>query len=56
MIKTIYKDKILFETDIKDENKFEKTIKTPEVGKLQFFLFIIIFVTLFIRLLNTFPW
>ncbi|WDF24438.1 hypothetical protein PSC67_10425 [Fusobacterium nucleatum] len=56
VIKTIYKDKILFETNIKDENKFEKTIKTPEVGKLQFFLFIIIFVTLFIRLLTTFPW
>jgi hypothetical protein len=56
VIKTIYKDKILFEIGSKDENKFESTIKKPEVGKLQMIFFTIIIIALIFRLFNTFPW
>lgn len=56
VIKGIYKDKILFETDLECENKFEATIKKPEVGTLQKLVFSIIFIALFVRFCQTFPW
>lgn len=56
VIKEIYKDKILFETSLEDENKFETTINKPEIGKLQKLIFSIILVVLFIRFFQTFPW
>ena len=55
MIKNIYKDKILFEVDSDEENKFEKTIKKPEVGKLQKVIFTAIIITLFTRLFLVLP-
>lgn len=56
VIKTIYKDKILFEIDSKDEKKFESTIKKPKVGKLQIIFFTMTIIVLFLRLCKTFPW
>ncbi|WP_300385201.1 hypothetical protein, partial [Clostridium sp.] len=56
VIKKIYKDKILFETDFKNENKFESTIKKPEVGTLQIWIFITILIMLLVRFIYTFPW
>lgn len=55
VIKNIYKDKILFEVDSDEENKFEKTIKKPEVGKLQKVIFTAIIITLFTRLFLVLP-
>jgi hypothetical protein len=55
VIKNIYKDKILFEVDSDEENKFEKTINKPEVGKLQKFIFTAIIITLFVRLFLALP-
>lgn len=55
VIKKIYKDKILFEVDSDDENKFEETIKKPQVGKLQKFIFTAIIITLFARLFVALP-
>lgn len=56
VIKTIYKDKILFQTEEADEKKFEKTIKRPKVGKLQIAVFSLILMLLFWRFIQTFPW
>lgn len=55
VIKDIYKDKILFEVDSDNDNKFEKIIKKPQVGKLQIIIVIIIIVTLFVRLFYALP-
>lgn len=55
VIKEIYKDKILFETNT-HENKFEDMISEPKVGKLHTLVFILIIVVLFIRLHFTCPW
>lgn len=56
VIKGIYKDKILFEIGLEDENKFETTINRPEIGKLQKLIFSIILTVLFARFFQTFPW
>lgn len=56
VIKKIYKDKILFENESKEDGKFESTISKPKIGKLQKTVFIVILVLLFIRFLKTFPW
>lgn len=56
VIKKIYKDKILFETDLENENKFENTIKRPQIGKLQVVVLSIILVILFARFFYTLPW
>lgn len=50
VIKRIYKDKILFEVDSNDGNKFEKIIKEPKVGRWQIIIFIVIIIILFGRL------
>lgn len=54
VIKEIYKDKILFETE--EIIKFEKTIQKPEIGRLQKLVFTILIIVLFIRLFLTFLW
>lgn len=56
VIKRIYKDKILFETENDDENKFEKIIKKPKIGILHIVIFSLIFGILLLRFLKTFPW
>lgn len=56
IIKGIYKDKILFESESEKGGKFESTIRKPEIGKLQKSIFILILVILFFRFLKTFPW
>jgi len=56
VIKKIYKDKILFEGESSDENKFGDTIKKPEVGKPQRLLFTTIIIILVARFFATFPW
>ena len=56
VIKKIYKDKILFENESKEDEKFESTISKPEIGKLQKTIFTVILVILFFRLFKTFPW
>ena len=56
VIKRIYKDKILFETENDDENKFEKIIKKPKIGILHIVIFSLIFAILLLRFLKTFPW
>lgn len=56
VIKRIYKDKILFETENDDENKFEKIIKKPKIGILHIVIFSLIFGVLLLRFLKTFPW
>lgn len=56
VIKKIYKDKILFETEFKNENKFESTIKKPEIGTLQIWIFFTLLILLFVRFSFTFPW
>lgn len=56
VIKKIYKDKILFENESKEDGKFESTISKPEIGKLQKTAFTVILVLLFIRFFKTFPW
>jgi hypothetical protein len=56
VIKEIYKDKILFETESKKDGKFENTISKPEIGKLQKTVFTVILVLLFFRFFKTFPW
>lgn len=50
-IRRIYKDKILFENDIENENKFENLIKRPEIGKIQKYTFLIILGLMILRLL-----
>jgi len=55
VIKNIYKDKILFEVDSDGVNKFEKTMKKPEVGKLQKSIFTVIIIILFVRLFLALP-
>ena len=55
VIKKIYKDKILFEVDSDDENKFEETIKKPKVEKLQIIIFTTIIIILFARLFVALP-
>lgn len=49
-IKGLYKDKILFETNSVNESKFEMLIEEPEVGKIQKSIFIILMITLIVRL------
>ena len=56
VIKKIYKDKILFENESKEDEKFESTISKPKIGKLQKTIFTVILVILFFRLFKTFPW
>lgn len=56
VIKKIYKDKILFETNSTDQSKFEDIIKKPKIGKVQLIIFLIIIGILIIRLCITFPW
>lgn len=56
VIKKIYKDKILFENESKEDKKFESTISKPEIGKLQKTIFTVILVILFFRFFKTFPW
>lgn len=56
VIKKIYKDKILFENESKEDEKFESTISKPEIGKLQKTIFTVILVILFFRFFKTFPW
>lgn len=56
VIKEIYKDKILFETESEKDGKFENTISKPEIGKLQKTVFTVILILLFIRFFKTFPW
>lgn len=56
VIKKIYKDKILFENESKEDGKFESTISKPEIGKLQMAVFTVILVLLFFRFFKTFPW
>ena len=56
VIKKIYKDKILFENESKEDGKFESTISKPEIGKLQKAVFTVILVLLFFRFFKTFPW
>lgn len=56
VIKKIYKDKILFENESKEDGKFESTISKPEIGKLQKAVFTVILVLLFLRFFKTFPW
>lgn len=54
VIKGIYKDKILFETE--GDNKFEAIIEKPKIGKLQNVVFKILIIILFVRFLYTLPW
>lgn len=49
VIKKIYKDKILFETDSENEGKFEMIIKEPRIGYSQMAIFFVIIVSLTIR-------
>ena len=56
VINKIYKNKILFEGDLDEKNKFEKTIAKPRLGKIQTIPFILIMIILIIRLILTFPW
>ena len=56
LLKKIYKDKILFENESKEDGKFESTISKPEIGKLQKAVFTVILVLLFLRFFKTFPW
>lgn len=56
VIKKIYKDKILFETEYNEDGKFENTISKPEIGKLQKTVFTVILALLFFRFFKTFPW
>lgn len=56
VIKKIYKDKILFENESKEDGKFESTISKPEIGKLHMAVFTVILVLLFFRFFKTFPW
>ena len=56
VIKNIYKDKILFETEYNKDGKFENTISKPEIGKLQKTVFTVILALLFFRFFRTFPW
>lgn len=51
VIRTLYKDKILFETDLENESKFEMIIKEPRIGYSQLVIFIIIMIGLAIRFL-----
>ncbi|QTJ56417.1 hypothetical protein [Dolosigranulum pigrum] len=55
-IKIIYKDKILFDTDNSEKNKFEDIIHKPKVGKPQIIIFFIILFILFVRFICTFSW
>lgn len=55
VIKRIYKDKILFETERDHENKFENAIKKPKVGKLQKIVFSLIVGVLLWRFFQTLP-
>ncbi|HHU85033.1 MAG TPA: hypothetical protein GXZ23_07705 [Clostridiales bacterium] len=56
VIKEIYENKILFESDADENSKFESTIKKPKIGKLQIVVFIIIIIVLIFRFLFTFHW
>lgn len=56
VIKKIYKDKILFETEYNEDGKFENTISKPEIGKLQKTVFTVILALLFFRFFKIFPW
>lgn len=51
VIRTLYKDKILFETDLENESKFETIIKKPRIGYSQLVIFIIIMLGLAARFL-----
>lgn len=51
VIRTLYKDKILFETDLENESKFEMIIKEPKIGYSQLIIFIIIMIGLAVRFL-----
>lgn len=51
VIKKLYKDKILFETDSENEGKFEMIIKEPRIGYSQMAIFFVIIVSLTIRFL-----
>ena len=55
VIKNIYKDKILFETEYNKDGKFENTISKPEIGKLQKTVFTVILALLFFRFFKIFP-
>lgn len=56
VIKKIYEDKILFETDSEQESKFKKIISEPQVDKLQTLVFLVILTALLFRFFATFPW
>lgn len=56
VIKKIYEDKILFETDSEQESKFKKIISEPQVDKLQTLAFLVILTALLFRFFATFPW
>lgn len=51
VIKELYKDKILFETDTEDKSKFETIIKEPRVENPQVIIFIVIMIGLVVRFL-----
>lgn len=56
VIKKIYKDKILFEDDMKEDGRFESSISEPKVGKIQLGFFLVVLTLLLYRLYKSFPW
>jgi len=50
VIKKIYKDKILFEDDMKKDGRFESSISEPKVGKIQLGFFLVVLTLLLYRL------
>lgn len=51
VIKKLYQDKILFESDLENDSKFEMIIKEPRIGYSQMAIFIIIMIGLVVRFL-----
>lgn len=54
VVKTIYRDKILFEEDSDENSKFELIINRPELGKIQLGTFVVILILLIIRCIWSF--
>lgn len=54
VVKTIYRDKILFEEDSDENSKFELIINRPKLGRIQLGTFVVILILLIIRCMWSF--